>query len=576
MLPENLTADTVHLLAGGEVERRYGPPGTGKSTSLKRTIGELVAERGPDSVIATSFTVTAAKSLADMGLGLPDRQVGTLHSLAYRAIGTPDVALEPKILREWNARVGFDWRITPDGRRGHPDTADTSGGVGDGDELLSAYDMARSQLMPLGSMPAEVRRFAEAWEGWKRSVNAVDFSDMILMALERALDGERAPGNPQVLISDEAQDLTPLETALVLAWGGLAGETILALDDDQAINAWRGGDPAPILALASGDGVNVTDRILDQSYRIPSSVHAVSQSWIGACSSRQVKPYRPRDVPGQIYAVSHPIEAMPTAEAIARDAHAGHSVMVLAACEYMLRQLITNLKKIGVPFGNHYRPAETRWNPLSSAAGMTPAERLFRYLVCDDLVLGGWADEGKGGRARLWTGDDVRAWLELVAVKEAGLVRGAKTVAKLLPSGTLDVAQVEGLFADDKALVRATEPELGWLLECARGLKGMPERLAYPAVVAKAHGPAALVDRPRVVVGTVHSSKGGESDIVYLSPSVSGAGYQEWLRGGRARDNTRRQMYVGLTRSAQTCVVLSSSERSVPRAALIPPELIVR
>jgi hypothetical protein len=568
MLPDNLTAGTVHLLAGGEVERRYGPPGTGKSTSLKRTIGELVAERGPDSVIVTSFTVTAAKSLAAMGLGLPDRQVGTLHSLAFRAIGTPDVALEPKILREWNARVGFEWRLTPDGRRGHPDTADSGAGGGSGDELLSLYDMARSQLVPAGEMPAEVRRFAQAWEGWKRSVSAVDFTDMILIALERALDGERAPGNPQVLISDEAQDMTPLETALVLAWGGLAGETIFALDDDQAINAWRGGDPAPILALTSGDGVNITDRILAQSYRIPSSVHAVSQSWIEACGNRRIKPYRPRDVTGQIYPVSYPIEAIPTAEAIARDAHSGRTVLVLAACEYMLRQLITNLKQIGVPFGNHYRPAESRWNPLSSAAGMTPAERLFRYLVLDERLL--------GDRSRLWTGDDVRAWLDLVSVKEAGLVRGAKTAAKLLPSGTLDIAQVEGLFASDEALMRATEPELGWLLECARGLKGMPEKLTYPAAVAKAHGPAALVDEPKVVVGTIHSVKGAGAQCVYLSPSVSGAGYQEWLRGGRARDNSRRQFYVGMTRAEQTCVVLGSSERSVPRAALIPPELMVR
>jgi superfamily I DNA/RNA helicase len=439
---------------------------------------------------------------------------------------------------------------------------------------LAAYDMARSRLVPAGEMPAEVRRFAVAWDEWKRSVNAIDFTDMISLALERALDGERAPGNPQVLISDEAQDMTPLETALVLAWGGLAGETILALDDDQAINAWRGGDPAPILALGSGEGVNVVDRVLDQSYRIPSSVHAVSQSWIEACTARRLKPYRPRDVAGQIYAVSHPIEAMPTAEAIARDAHAGRSVLVLAACEYMLRQLITNLKKIGVPFGNHYRPAETRWNPLSSAVGMTPAHRLFRFLVMDEASLGGWSDQG--GRAHLWTGDDVRAWLELVAVKEAGLVRGAKTVAKHLPSGELDIAQVEGLFASDEALVRATVPELGWLLECARGLKGMTEKLTYPAAVAKAHGPAALVDRPKVVVGTIHSAKGAEAEVVYLSPSVSGAGHQEWLRGGRARDNARRQFYVGLTRAERTCVVLGSSERSVPRAALIPPELWVR
>lgn len=906
---DNLTASTVHLLARGEVERIWGPPGTGKSTTLKGIIKDLVAEDGPDSVVVTSFTVTAARSIGSMDLGLPERQVGTLHSLAYRALGTPDVALDPKIIRDWNSRVGPQWRITPDGRRGHPDTADSASGAGDGNELLSVYDVARSQLVPHGAMPAAVREFATAWEGWKKHADAVDFcmdertevftsrgwllgndvregdlvrsinpatgfaewqpvesvyrrlgqtrmihmknavhdsmttpdhkwlvnrrdsqenwsrawitteklnstariiraavsgdtpteskytdafvelaawwftegsycsgyrggqisqshrinpiytarieaalralcgspgllrdglvrwsisrsekrgmtfyvlggdlveeldavapdkvpsidflaqltpaqvrmfvdtaldadghrcasawtfeqrdqrrteslaaaaslagmsvtfaeprlmrtgyfhavtvstrrlqavvpgtttghskgtrtavdyngliwcptvaryhnflarrngktyytgnTDMIQIALERALDGERAPGNPRVLISDEAQDMTPLETALVLAWGALAsGRTILALDDDQAINAWRGGDPSPILALGTGidggarDGVTLIDRPLEQSWRIPAALHAVAQCWIELCGHRREKVYRPRDVDGQVYAVGHTLADMPTAKAIARDAANGRSVMVLAGCEYMLRPLISNLKTLGVPFSNHYRPAEPRWNPLTSASGMTTAERLHRYLVLDERLM--------GDRSRRWTGDDVRAWIELVATKEAGLVRGAKTMAKHFPSGELSIAQVEGLFADDESLLRAVEPELQWLLECSRGLKGVSDKLAYPAKVAREYGPAALADPPLVTVGTVHSVKGGQADVVYLSPSVSGAGWAEWMRGGQSRDNTVRQFYVGLTRAITTCVVLGSTERSVPRNTLCPPELMLR
>ena len=79
---EGITTSTVHLLAQGTVERIYGPPGTGRSNPVKAIVREVVEELGPDAVLATSFTVTAARSLIAMGLPLPSHQVGTLHSLA--------------------------------------------------------------------------------------------------------------------------------------------------------------------------------------------------------------------------------------------------------------------------------------------------------------------------------------------------------------------------------------------------------------------------------------------------------------------------------------------------------------
>lgn len=530
-----------------------------------------MAEHGADAVAVTSFTVTAARSIAQMDLSLPDHAVGTLHSLAYRAIGHPDVALDKKVIADWNKRVGFEWRITPDSRRGAPDA--DQGGRDSGDALLAAYDMLRSQLTPPEAMPADVRRFAAAWDGWKREAGGcVDYTDMISMALQQALEGQKAPGAPKVLISDEAQDMTPLETALLLAWR--APHTIFALDDDQAINEWRGGDAGPILLMEDSDDCAITDTPLEQSWRIPAAVHMIAQTWIEQCSFRRDKEYRPRDYDGRAYAVRYPIEHQATAEAIANDVHAGRSVMAIASCEYMLRVLISNLRRLGVPYANRYRPAEGRWNPLYSATGMTTAERLYRYLVLDERALG--AD------SRLWTGDDVRAWLELVGVKEARLAKGAKAKAKNFPAGELDVAQVIGMFADEDAFGDATEPSLNWLLNAAKGIKGMvgtatePGKLDYPARIATQFGPAALVDEPLCTVGTIHSVKGAEADVVYLSPSLSPAGHSEWMRNRRGRDATRRLMYVGLTRAKQTCVVLSSTEAHVRPSELCPPEMSVR
>lgn len=587
---DGITPATVHLLARGAVERIYGPPGTGKSTRLKAIIREVVATHGPESVLVTSFTVTAAKSIAKMGLNLPDRQVGTLHAMAYRAVGSfLDVAQEPKVLAGWNSRALQHWYIKPDARRSNPN-ADGGGEApaGEGGEaLLSAYDMARASFTPLADMPHAVRQFATAWEAWKREVEAVDFTDMIQIALERALDGEPAPGSPRVLISDEAQDMTLLETALVLAWGRHADRTIIALDDDQAIMNWRGGDCSAILALGTGPdggpqpGVEITDILLDQSWRIPAAVHMVAQSWIELCSVRRDKDYRSRPEDGYAYAVDATIDSMKTAEQIAKQVHRGRSVMALASCEYMLRILIKNLRTLGVPYANAYRPAESRWNPLRSDKGTTPAQRLFHYLISDDRALGGFADgphATPGGKARLWTGVDVRAWIELVRA-EGVLAKGVKSRLKdNLPDGELSIAQSEGLFSaalSEADLDRALGPDLSWFMSVA--LPSMAEKLQYPEAIVRGFGPAALVDPPLCTVGTIHSVKGGEADVVYLSPALSPAGYGEWSTYGRPRDSVIRLLYVAMTRARRASVVLAPPNRyAVPRSTLIPKEMQVR
>jgi superfamily I DNA/RNA helicase len=58
-----------------------------------------------------------------------------------------------------------------------------------------------------------------------------------------------------------------------------------------------------------------------------------------------------------------------------------------------------------------------------------------------------------------------------------------------------------------------------------------------------------------VVIGTIHSVKGGQADVVYLVPDLSGRGASEWAQPGARQDGVRRQMYVGMTRARRELAV---------------------
>jgi superfamily I DNA/RNA helicase len=63
------------------------------------------------------------------------------------------------------------------------------------------------------------------------------------------------------------------------------------------------------------------------------------------------------------------------------------------------------------------------------------------------------------------------------------------------------------------------------------------------------------VEAPRVVVGTIHSVKGGEADVVYLFPDLSRAGDAQYQRMGPPRDSVVRLFYVGMTRARHTLYI---------------------
>ena len=81
----------------------------------------------------------------------------------------------------------------------------------------------------------------------------------------------------------------------------------------------------------------------------------------------------------------------------------------------------------------------------------------------------------------------------------------------------------------------------------------------YTLRVVRNFGPEV---EPWIIVGTIHSVKGGEADDVVLFPDLSPAGYSEYM-STENRDRILRLFYVGMTRARDRLVLC---ERSAPRA----------
>ena len=127
-------------------------------------------------------------------------------------------------------------------------------------------------------------------------------------------------------------------------------------------------------------------------------------------------------------------------------------------------------------------------------------------------------------------------------------------------------------MADHESLMAAWEGSccdlLGWWQE--RLVPEVRQRVQFPALVAAKRGPQALEQTPRVIVGTIHSVKGGQADVVYLFPDLSQAGDAQYRRDGPPRDSVIRQFYVGVTRAREKLYVCGR-ESSTAISIWLPP-----
>lgn len=557
--------------------RIFGPPGTGKTTHLKQRVEAYIDRGGSSSGIRiASLTRAAALEIAGR-VELPKGAVGTLHSHAYRALEQPSLAESNDGIGSWNREKASKLGAAFELHNKRVNLDDVAGeqmapGGTEAEGLLQTYSTLRARCAPRELWPPVVAAFATHWEEWKKRTGRLDFNDLIEVA---ARDVPAMPGTPSVFLLDEAQDMSRLDMLLARRWGEACKTFVVVGDPDQNLYGFRGAEPEAFTGVELDD-----DRVhvLDRSYRVPTAVLDYAMRWLrDELPTRSGAVYRPRlldtgeEAPGVVRRAEHTLNAPEapggedtTAPSLVDELEghlaAGRRVMVLASCGFHLEPLIAALRARGVPFGNPYRTNDGRLNPLVGA------QRVVDYLAGMPVEF--------GGEGRDWTWNEVRRWAE--PLKAQGVFdRGSKSYieakctagpgtrfADVRPGDELAPYDAVMDLLTDEARLHLGLGDLDYYAEHLLGSKAGP--LAYGLKIARDRGPDALRAAPKssgpgLIVGTVHSVKGGEAEVVYVFPDLSRPGFANWLTPGPTRDAVARLFYVAFTRARDELVICASS-----------------
>lgn len=502
----------------------FGPPGTGKTTTLKRVVEECVVSDGNDTILLTAFTKTAAHELASRGMGVEEQQIGTLHSHCFHALDEPNIA--EGHLADWNEVFPMYQLSTQDAIYADHEMI----GESIGDDLLNQLNLLRHRLEPRHHWPERVQHFARQWTDWKAQHHYCDFTDLIEKSFEMF---PVAPRYPKSIIVDEAQDLTLLQWKLLLSWAKHADRFIAAGDDDQCLYQWAGADFAPMLSAPQRT-------VLTQSYRVPRSVQRFAMRFCQSIAVRQAKTWAPRDMDGTVEHLRHISWRHPEYALLPKirewlEMPFG-TVGIFAPCSYMLAPMVRGLKEAGLPFYNPWRAKDRFWNPLRrTATEVTPTQRLLAFLKPPE---------------RLWTWPELGEWVPML--RNDMLLPGAHT--RVL--GTLDTPDICGMrdlesLLTPPCLSGALQGGIRWLADVAVTQK-YRDGLRYPLQVFLREGREGLTEDPRIILGNIHSTKGGEVDICVLFMDLSHAQKKSRIWDTSARDNILRTLYVGSTRARES------------------------
>ena len=425
----------------------------------------------------------------------------TLHSLCYYwlGLGRSDVMARSN-LREFSKTIGERINSAWDGEN-------LMALSSKGDTMLFLENMARNRCVGVreqwNGADSNISWlhfdwFVKNYVNYKESNFLIDYTDM----LEMFLDSKGSP-NLDVLIVDEAQDLSALQWRCVEKLAENVDHVYVAGDDDQAIYKWAGADVEQFINLKG------KTTYLKQSYRVPRKVHDIALGVVKRIGNRNEKVWEPKTEEGSVnYHTSFEHVDIDKGD-----------WLFLARNNYLLNAVEEHLKINGRVYqkGNKSSVSENLitaikdWESLRKGASIEAGRirKIYRYMKV-----------GKGVKRGYKTLKTVRDDLNL-SLKELKVDHG------LL---------LDCIWHECFDLIGNTQRE--YVISCLR------------------HGEKLFSSKIRL--NTIHAAKGGECENVVLLTDLANKTWEELYRNP---DNECRAFYVGVTRTMDNLHIIRGKTR---------------
>mgnify|MGYP003667016021 FL=1 len=483
-----------------------GPPGTGKTTKLLNLTEEYLKDGvEPYRIGYLAFTKKAANEALERAsdrFDLSQKDLTyfrTIHSLCYHWLGlkTADIMARSHY-KEFSKLMGEPLNGQLKKEEG------AVFGLSKGDQMLFMENIARNKKVSVREQWEQanldipwnhVKWFCVGLEKYKEERFLKDYTDMLYLFLK-----EKSKPTLDVLIVDEAQDLSKLQWDCIRKLAQGVKHVHIAGDDDQAIYEWAGADVDTFIQL-EGD---VT--VLENSYRIPRKVHEVAQGILNRIptKNRRVKSWNPRSVEGKVLIhTSH--EHLDFSEG---------EWLVLARNGYILNRVEKFLQQIGFIYARN--------NVLS-----------VRQELLD--AIGNWELLRKNRKVSANRIRDIYFFMSV----GRGVARGHKKLPGVGEDDLLGMEELKekhGLLLDviwHEALDKIGGTQREYIIACLRrGEK---------------------ISNPRIRLSTIHAAKGGEADNVVVFTDVS---VKTWDELYSRPDGENRAFYVAVTRTRKNLHII--------------------
>jgi len=549
--------------------RTIGGAGTGKTTELLNIIEKLLDHNvGHDQIGFVSFTRAARREAAIRAAARfgfepdaleRDGWFRTLHSIANKCLKLhhDQVISGDANGRKW-ATEALGEAVSDTGDLLNSDEDEDAGSLTDGKtdaaRALRIWGFARNTLQPVapvwehvvridGQTPplANVCRIIERYEQAKRLDNKYDFTDMLarFAGYHFTIDGPAECGPegeaPELTawILDEAQDISALSGAVF----------------DRLISSMRckyvylSGDPFQSIYFFAGADHRVfarwpvaKERIAPKSWRCPAPILALGEQILSRCSDYFDRRIQPADHEGVILRC--------LIQQVIPEARADESWLFLTRCRFQANRIRAMLDQYSTPWLN--TKGGGSWNaPKRNAATRTlmAMERGEPISAADWAIVVGKdgikANHKQSGNDLLKHGTKV-FWQRMKP-------RELEAFPPILPADWPALG-VTDFLAD---MIRTGR----WR---NRGCCLLPyaDRYYQACQKYKTNTP----EKTKILVGTIHSSKGAEADNVVVLRSTTERCLREAGSGVGYTDAEHRVWYVAVTRAKRRLFICRTDD----------------